>query len=119
MRTRVYSWLFIMPSAIVLIGCASMQKAQEQHLLSDARQIVSARYVMIAEHPENEVPTLDAVMAHHDLLDAERVAPFETTDDWGYAAAGEAIVLRQKEARGGRRVVAYGNGAAMVIKEKR
>ena len=119
MRERICTWLVIALAALVLTGCASMRKAREMHLLSDARQIVSARYVMIAEHPENKAPTLDEVVAYHELLDSERAAPFETTDDWDNAGAGDAIVLRQKETHGGRRIVALGNGAALVIKEKR
>ncbi len=105
-------------TASTLSGCASFRRAKETHLLSDARQIVATRLHMTAVHPERQVPSLHDVMAQHQLLDAERVEPFEVTAAWANPDADAEIVLRQKEPAGSRRVVALGNGRAMVQEEE-
>jgi len=117
MRSSISRLLVAALSVAVCVGCASLQRAKEAHLLSDARQIASTRLRMIAEHPENAAPTLSEVVTSHALLDAERVAPFEITADWNNREADKEIVLRQKWPVAGRRVVACGNGIALVIKE--
>ena len=103
---------------LLLVGCASLQGAREAHAMSDARQIAWARITMMHEHPDNAIPTLNDIVDSHPVLDAERVAPFEVTEEWADPnAAGDAVILRQKKAAGGRRVVALADGTAMVAKD--
>ena len=118
MRATLALLLATALTASTLSGCASFRRAKETHLLSDARQIVATRRHMTAVHPERQVPSLGDVMAQHQLLDAERIEPFEVTDAWANPDADEEIILRQKEPAGGRRVVALGNGRAMVKEEE-
>ncbi len=118
----VFSPAFLVLSVLGLVlvfgaGCASLRSAHEKHRLSDARQIVSARYMMMAQHPEQRIPSLSDIVADHALLDAERVAPFEITAAWNDPEADEEIVLRQVEPSGGRSVVAQANGRAFVLED--
>jgi len=113
---RVFSHLLIPALALsMLTACMSLEQARERHRLSDARQIAATRLQMIDEHPENQVPSLADIIERHELVTAERVAPFEITDAWHNPAADKQIVLQQIHLVHKRRVVAQGNGIAMVI----
>lgn len=109
--------LAILLCAVLWAGCTSLRQARENYLVSDARQIAWTRFMMIREHPDDAVPSLEEVVAGHALLDAERVEPFRVTDAWANAEADEQVILLQRESVRGRRVVALGNGSALAIEE--
>lgn len=102
---------------LVCTGCAGFQRAQETRWMSDARQIASARFMHIAEQPDHTPPTLSDIAEQHAYIDQDRIAPFEVTQAWHDPEADDVIVLRQRDAAHGYRVVALGNGAAMRVEE--
>lgn len=117
MHSHLALYVAVAVTLSTLQGCTSIQRAKENHLLADARQILAARYHMIAEDPNGRVPSLADVMVDHPILDSDRVAPFEVTPAWDNPDAQKEIILQQKDPAGGRRVVALGNGSVLVIKE--
>lgn len=105
--------------AASLAGCASVREARQKHWLSDARQIVSAREQALREAPEAEVPTLDEIVDAHPVLTADRAAVFIVTDYWALPKAANEVVLEQRQAVRGQRVVASGAGEAWIQDERR
>ncbi|MFO1524280.1 MAG: hypothetical protein U1G05_20120, partial [Kiritimatiellia bacterium] len=73
-----------------------------------ARQLLMGRMMAITDL--NKVPDMDVL--RKDYLSGLDTSAFEVTDDWYKADAtgGDVVVLREKQAVNGRRVVGYADG---------
>ncbi len=103
-----------MGAAMILPAVAKARSsAVEARTANEARQILMGRMQAMLEN-ENKVPTLEQVAREY--LD---VSGFETTESWSDPAAGggDVILIRQREAVKGRRVVGYADGHVEVVED--
>lgn len=97
------------PAVVKARGAAVQAKTA-----NEARQILMGRMQAVIEH-ENKVPTLEEIAREY--LNGMDVSGFETTEAWSQADASgsDVILLRQKEASQGRRVVGFADGHVEVL----
>jgi len=93
---------------MVVCGCGQSQRSQQMATMSEMKQICLAK---TDAESAGKTPALADIS---DFLSID-VSKYETAKDWTNAeAAGDAVVLREKTARGGKRVVALANGSVVV-----
>ena len=106
-----------MGAAIAIPAVVKARGAAEQaKTANEARQILMGRMQALIEN-ENKAPSLEEVA--RDYLNGMDVSQFEVTDAWSNAEAsdGEVIVLRQREAENGRRVIGFADGHVEVVED--
>ena len=104
-------------AALILPAVTKARGAAEQAKTSSlARQILMGRMQAMLENGD-KVPSLEQVAREY--LNGVDVSGFEVTDAWSESAAsgGDVILIRQREAANGRRVVGFADGHVETVQE--
>jgi hypothetical protein len=108
MHKNVSAILFAAFIAVVLCGCGQSQRSQQMATMSEMKQICLAK---LQAESAGQVPSL-ADISNSLSIDGSK---YETTEAWSNPEAAEdAIILREKTATGGPRVVALANGSVII-----
>jgi prepilin-type processing-associated H-X9-DG protein len=90
--------------------------AEQAKTANVARQILVGRMQALVDN-ENKVPSLEKVA--RDYLNGMDASAFETTQEWSQADASgsDVILIRQREAVKGRRVIGFADGHVEVVED--